>query len=405
LTSHLRIFLLCYSYDATADSVDFVAVLKYTSAAEADCIQVGKFNFFGGDGERCNNYFDWPANWNANAGNGTYSALIDVSSANYEFAPGDYTICFGDGNVASTVEKFVGTASFPNLISENSPIEVTSEWGETLDVAFDLAFNGGQYVCVETWAKGVVQAFNASIFFTTTNPAQTSLDFVAVIKYAAAQPGHCIQIGKYSFFGGDGERCDNYFDWPSEWNKNASSGKVFNAYVDVSSANYQEPEGFYEVCFGDGNTDSSYETFVGDVSYPGLTSEPQQTLVIASAYGETLDAAFDVTFTGGDYRCITSYAQGGLISTVQANVLFSTEDASQTSVDFVTVIKYTTNEVANCIQVGKFNFLGGNPERCNHYFDWPSDWNSGAVSGTTYTAAVDVTSAGYDFPDGDYTVR
>lgn len=67
-------------------------------------------------------------------------------------------------------------------------------------------------------------------------------------------------------------------------------------------------------------------------------------------------------------------------------------------------IKYQTAAVADCIQVGKINYLGGQPERCSYYFDWPTTWTQSAKSGQTYTALVDVSSANYQWPAGPYTV-
>jgi hypothetical protein len=77
-------------------SLNFVAVIKYADAAtQGDCIQVG------GAVERCVNYFTWPSTWYTDAQNGnTYTALVDVSGANYARAPGAYTVrhplCFLD---------------------------------------------------------------------------------------------------------------------------------------------------------------------------------------------------------------------------------------------------------------------------------------------------------------------
>lgn len=75
---------------------------------------------------------------------------------------------------------------------------------------------------------------------------QTTLDLVAVVKYATAEGGDCIQVGKFQFFGGNGERCTNYFDWPAAWNS-VISGNTYEASVDVSSANYVWPAGIYTV--------------------------------------------------------------------------------------------------------------------------------------------------------------
>lgn len=66
--------------------------MKYAAAAGGDCIQVGKFQFFGGNGERCTNYFDWPADWKSVMSGNTYEASVDVSSANYVWPAGVYTV-------------------------------------------------------------------------------------------------------------------------------------------------------------------------------------------------------------------------------------------------------------------------------------------------------------------------
>jgi hypothetical protein len=67
-------------------------------------------------------------------------------------------------------------------------------------------------------------------------------------------------------------------------------------------------------------------------------------------------------------------------------------------------IKYSSAAVADCIQIGRINYLGGQPERCTNIFDWPTEWTEAAKSGQTYTASVDVSSANYEWPAGAYTV-
>lgn len=69
-----------------------MAVVKYATAAGGDCIQVGKFEFFGGNGERCSNYFDWPSNFDSAVSGSIYTASVDVSSANYVWPAGVYTV-------------------------------------------------------------------------------------------------------------------------------------------------------------------------------------------------------------------------------------------------------------------------------------------------------------------------
>ena len=84
---------------------------------------------------------------------------------------------------------------------------------------------------------------------------------------------------------------------------------------------------------------------------------------------------------------------------------FFRNDPSQTSVEYVVAIKYSAAEVADCIQIGRITYLGGQPERCTHIFDWPTEWTENAKSGQTYTASIDVSSANYEWPAGAYTVN
>jgi hypothetical protein len=266
-----------------------------------------------------------------------------------------------------------------------------------------LAFKGGDYVCIYTTASGALNSIYANLLFTSTNPAATSVDFVTVIKYSSEVEGECIQIGKFNYLGGNGERCSHYYDWPTEWNTGATSGTTYTATVDVSSAGYNYAQGDYTICFGDGNLASTYVTYTGIISYSDLVTEPTNIVSVSSDYGEPLEVTYDLVFQGGDYTCLTT-AASGVINSITANLLFLTTDPTQTSVDFVTVIKYTSAGTADCIQIGQFKYLGGNGERCSHYYDWPTEWNTGATSGTTYTATVDVSSAGYNYAQGDYTI-
>ena len=66
--------------------------------------------------------------------------------------------------------------------------------------------------------------------------------------------------------------------------------------------------------------------------------------------------------------------------------------------DFLFVVKYVTAPLGNCIQIG------GSVERCTDLFAWPSEWNTDAVNGQLYTATVDVSSANYNWPAGQYQV-
>lgn len=111
-------------------------MIKYAGAlTQGDCIQVG------GAVERCANYFVWPSEWYNDAQNGnTYTALIDVSAVNYAWSPGEYTICLGNSDTTTAYATFIGELSFPDLVSQQAPLEVTSEVGEILEVDV-LRFN------------------------------------------------------------------------------------------------------------------------------------------------------------------------------------------------------------------------------------------------------------------------
>ena len=78
-------------------------------------------------------------------------------------------------------------------------------------------------------------------------------------------------------------------------------------------------------------------------------------------------------------------------------VLNSTDTTS--TVDLLFVLKYVTAPLGNCIQIG------GSVEKCSNLFVWPDEWNTDAVNGQLYTANVDVSSANYDWSEGQYQVR
>ena len=77
------------STDVDKTSTTFVSAIKYTSADEGDCIQIG------GQIEQCAHLYSWPEEWTQDAVSGnTYSAVIDVTDANYTWPPGYYTVSF-----------------------------------------------------------------------------------------------------------------------------------------------------------------------------------------------------------------------------------------------------------------------------------------------------------------------
>lgn len=287
------------STDLEQTSVDYVTVIKYSSAEIGNCIQVGKFNFIGGDGERCNNYFDWPTEWNTDARSGnTYTANVDVSSANYVFPEGEYTICMGDGNVATAYDTYIGNVTYPGLITKPKPLVVTSEIGETLTVSYDLEYTGGEYTCITTYASGDVNLINASFLFSSETANPTSTGFVAVIKYATAQVADCIQIGTIEYIGGPASRCTNLFQWPANWNTDVTSDTRYSALVDVSSAEYSWPAGDYQVCIADGSSDTTYNQYNGFISFADLVSSSQEVIEVISEPGQVVNLGFDLVFSG-----------------------------------------------------------------------------------------------------------
>jgi hypothetical protein len=86
--------------------------VNFLGSSTGDCIQIG------GQTEKCNNLFAWPASFNV-ADSGSYTTSIDVSSADYEFPNGDYEICFGNGDQSDSesYSSFVGGVVLPGLVS------------------------------------------------------------------------------------------------------------------------------------------------------------------------------------------------------------------------------------------------------------------------------------------------
>lgn len=105
----------------------------------------------------------------------------------------------------------------------------------------------------------------------------------------------------------------------------------------------------------------------------------------------------DLTLSAEEYICSNIYADG-TISSVTAEILYTSSETGQLANGFGMVLKYTTATTGDCIQIGGFN------ERCSHLYSWPTSW-SDAVSGNTYTATIDVSDAAYAWPEGDYTVN
>lgn len=296
----------------TTSTVDLLFVVKYLNAPLGNCIQIG------GSVERCNNLFAWPDDWNEDAVNGQlYTANIDVSAATYNWPEGQYQFCFGNSDPTSGYDSFLGTVAVQDLIGQPSVFEVSSEAGETLAVDFNIDFGATDYACIDGYAYGTVNKFNATVTFSSTNPDQISLGFVAVIKYAGAtEQGNCIQVG------GTFERCANYFVWPSTWYTDAQNGQKYTAVIDVSSANYNWPIGDYKICLGNSDTTNAYVTFAGELSFPDLITQTPPPIAVSSSYGEILAVDVNAKYKGGEYSCVSSYATGP-VHFINASIFFT----------------------------------------------------------------------------------
>jgi hypothetical protein len=83
-----------------------MTVIKYDGAEAGDCIQVG------GGTERCNHLYAWPTEWTSGAVVGqTYTALVNVTDAKYNWAPGMYTVRPFSLSLSSLAEPFRSAVS------------------------------------------------------------------------------------------------------------------------------------------------------------------------------------------------------------------------------------------------------------------------------------------------------
>ena len=134
---------------------------------------------------------------------------------------------------------------------------------------------------------------------------------------------------------------------------------------------------------------------MGTAVLPGLTTEPESTISVTSSAAETMAVSYDLEIRSGQYVCTTGFAEGEVLS-VNVSFAFTNGGDSVLSQQIVAAINYVGSAVGDCIQIG------GQNEQCNHLFAWPSSFNND-VSGS-YSASIDVSSAGYTFPNGDYQV-
>lgn len=361
------------------------AGVKFLDSSIGDCIQIGSTV------EKCNNIFPWPTSWNS-ANDGAYTATIDVKSANYVFPSGQYEVCLVNGDQSNIVDYslFTGDLSLPGLsVQPVSTASITSDIGETLAASFDLSLKGGQYFCVQGYSAGDVETVNVTLDFENSIPSFLSDEFAVGINFLDSDIGDCIQIG------GGTEKCNNIFSWPNSWN-NAASGS-YSASIDVSSSDYAFPSGYYEVCFGNGDQtdDTTYSGFTGDISLPGLTTEPVSTFAITSVVGEVIDAAYSLNLRAGQYACVYGVASG-TIQSVSISLTYQNGSPDLLSSEIAVGIKYIAAEIGDCIQIG------GAVEKCNNLFPWPVSFNSAADG--SYSAVIDVSSAAYAFPLGEYEI-
>lgn len=217
---------------------------------------------------------------------------------------------------------------------------------------------------------------------------QVSNFFAMSLKFEDADVGDCIQIG------GATEKCNHLFSWDSSFQ--SSSSGLYNALIDVQQANYEFPNGNYEICFGNGDqSDStSYASIVGDVAVIGLTSEPESNMEVSSDDAQTLQTDFDLTVQSGQYMCTTGRAEGN-VNTINVSFTYENGGSASNVANIIAMsIKFASASVGDCIQIG------GATEMCNHLFAWGSSLQSNLPG--DYFASVDVSSAGYNFDLGDY---
>ena len=93
---------------------------------------------------------------------------------------------------------------------------------------------------VQLFACSIVCSLLTFLILNSTEP-NSAVDLLFVVKYVTAPLGDCIQIG------GSVEKCTNLYAWPAEWNTDAVNGQLYTATIDVSGANYNWPEGQYQV--------------------------------------------------------------------------------------------------------------------------------------------------------------
>ena len=359
--------------------------VKFVDAEVGDCIQIG------GGTEMCNHLYSWGSSLQFSSP-GSYSVMVDVSSANYEFPNGDYQICLGNGDQLddTSYAGFIGDALVLGLTSQPlSTVAVVSEPSEAFEVAYDLSIQSGQYICASGFAEGTAAFFNVS--FTYSNGGTTSdlSQFLAMsLKFQDADAGDCIQ------FGGATEKCNHLYSWDSSL-QSSSSGS-YQVLIDIQDAEYEFPNGNYEICVGNGDQQDSesYAGFVGGATVVGLTSQPVSSLSVSSDDGETLETTYDLSVKSGQYVCTTGVADGSVNA---VNVSFAyANGGSVSSVGNILAmsIKFTDATIGDCIQIG------GGTEMCNHVYSWDSSFQSSLPG--DYHTVVDVSSAGYDFTQGEY---
>lgn len=91
------------------------------------------------------------------------------------------------------------------------------------------------------------------------------------------------------------KKCAYQYDWPASWDSSANA--YYSATIDVSAAQYSGPDGgTYIVCVANAAGEGVTGSYVGDVSFPALTSEPVNTVTVSSTYGETVDVISNIYF-------------------------------------------------------------------------------------------------------------
>ena len=289
--------------DSTYLSDEFIVAFYHLFSG--DCVQ------FGPGLETCTNLQPWPEHFQ-NASDGTYRALLDVQSFNFNFNEGmEYKVCIGNGDRltddVNAYSEFVGEVGFYGYTKEvESTVAVSSEINEEFSLDFDLRLRQEQHLCTSDYAWGNLTSVSISLVYTNGDMSMLSSEFLLVLYDVEAES--CIQ------FGPGVEVCETHVPWPSSFN--AIANGYYSGVVDVSAFNFKEGDAsrLYKVCFGNAELVSgdpqAYSNYQGDVSFIGMESRTEFAPTMAPTHA--VDSSSD-GLSDTDIILISSLAPVGVV--------------------------------------------------------------------------------------------